>query len=75
MLNVNCIKIHSIILSSHLSQLEKLSPPHTHPIVSIHEFLKGVGGSCRGGVGHAGVMWGGTCSKTTYKMMTDPTPA
>ena len=25
---------------SHLSWLKKLSPTHTHPIISIHEFLK-----------------------------------
>ena len=32
-------KIHSIILC-HLSFLKKLSPIHTHPPISIHEFLK-----------------------------------
>ena len=66
MLNVNCIQIHSVILC-HLSQLEKLSPPHTHPIVSIHEFSKGVGGSHRGGAGHAGVMWDGNAVKQLTK--------
>ena len=28
------------IIICHLSWLKKLSPTHTHPLVSIHEFLK-----------------------------------
>ena len=40
MLNVNCIKIHSIIFICHLSWLKKLSPAHTHPLKAICEFLK-----------------------------------
>ena len=39
-LNVNWEKIHSIILSVTYTFLEKLSPTHTHPLISIHEFLK-----------------------------------
>ena len=42
MLNVNCMKIHSIILS-HLSWFKKLSSTHTHPLVSTHGFLKPYG--------------------------------
>ena len=38
-LNVNWEKIHSIIFC-HFTFLEKLSPTHTHPPISIHEFLK-----------------------------------
>ena len=38
-LNVNWEKIHSIIFW-HFTFLEKLSPTHTHPPISIHEFLK-----------------------------------
>ena len=40
MLNVNCIKIHSIILSVTLSWLEKISPTHTHPLISIRKFFE-----------------------------------
>ena len=40
MLNVNWEKIHSITLSVNLSWFQKLSPTHTHPLVSIHEFSK-----------------------------------
>ena len=55
MLNVNWGKIHSIILC-HLSWLRKLPPTHTHPLKTIHEFLKPYGWVghtyMRGGVGH-----------------------
>ena len=36
-LNVTCIQIHSIIC--HLSWFKKLSPTHTHPLISIREFF------------------------------------
>ena len=38
MLNVNCIKIHSINFIHHLSWLNKLSPTHTNSLISICEF-------------------------------------
>ena len=37
-MKVNWEKIHTNFIS-HLSWLEKLSPIHTHPLISIHEFL------------------------------------
>ena len=47
-----------------MSWFEKLSPTHTHPLKTIHEFLKpyewgGVGHTWVGcsGVGHTGVGW------------------
>ena len=40
MLNVNCIKIHSIILSVTCHGLRNFAPAHTHPLKTIHEFLK-----------------------------------
>ena len=40
MLNVNWEKIHSIILSLTCHGLRKLSPAHTHPLKTSHEFLK-----------------------------------
>ena len=39
-LNANWDKIDSIIYICHLSFLKKLSPNHTHPLISIHKFLK-----------------------------------
>ena len=38
-MNVTCIQIHSIILSVTCHGLRKLSPTHTHPLKTIHEFL------------------------------------
>ena len=40
MLNVNCIKIHSIILSVTCHGLRNFAPTHTHPLKPIREFLK-----------------------------------
>ena len=40
MLNVNCIKIHSIILSVTCHGLRNFPPAHTHPLKTIHEFSK-----------------------------------
>ena len=40
MLNVNWEKIHSVIISLTLSWLKKLSPTHTHPLKTSHEFSK-----------------------------------
>ena len=40
MLNVNCIKIHSIILSVICHGLRNFAPTHTHPLKPIREFLK-----------------------------------
>ena len=40
MLNVTCIKIHSIILSVTCHGLRNFSPTHTHSLISIHEFSK-----------------------------------
>ena len=39
-LNMNCIKIQSIILSVTCHGLRNLTPTHTHPLVSICEFSK-----------------------------------
>ena len=40
MLNVNWEKIHSIILSVTCHGLRNFAPAHTHPLKTIHEFLK-----------------------------------
>ena len=40
MLNVNCMKIHSIILSVTCHGLRNFAPTHTHPLKTIHEFLR-----------------------------------
>ena len=40
MLNVNCIKIHSIILSVICHGLRNFAPTHTHPLKPIREILK-----------------------------------
>ena len=40
MLNVNWEKIHSIILSVTCHGLRNFPLTHTHPLISIHEFLK-----------------------------------
>ena len=40
MLNVNCIKIHSIILSVSCHGLRNFAPAHTHPLKTICEFSK-----------------------------------
>ena len=42
MLNMNCMKIHSIILSVTCHSLRNCLPL-THPLVSTHEFLKPYG--------------------------------
>ena len=39
MLNVNYMKIHSIILSVTCHGLRNFHPTHTHPLKTIHEFL------------------------------------
>ena len=39
-MNVNWKKIHSIILLFTCHSLRNLSPTHTHPLISICEFLK-----------------------------------
>ena len=39
MLNENWEKIHSIILCVTCHGLRKFSPAHTHPLITIHEFL------------------------------------
>ena len=43
MLNVNCIKIHSIILSLTCHGLTNFAPTHTHPLKTICEFLRPYG--------------------------------
>ena len=40
MLNVNWEKIHSIILCVTCHGLRNFAPAHTHPLKTIHEFLK-----------------------------------
>ena len=40
MLNVNCMKIHSVILSVTCHGLRNFASAHTHPLISIHEFSK-----------------------------------
>ena len=40
MLNVNCIKIHSIILSVTCHGLRNFAPAHTHPLKTIREFSR-----------------------------------
>ena len=40
MLNVNWEKIHSIILSVTCHGLRNFAPAHTHPLKTIHEFLR-----------------------------------
>ena len=40
MLNLNWEKIHSIILSVTCHGLRNFPPTHTHPLISIREFLK-----------------------------------
>ena len=40
MLNVNWEKIHSIFLSVTCHGLRNLAPAHTHPLKTIHEFLR-----------------------------------
>ena len=40
MLNVNCMKIHSVILSVTCHGLRNFASAHTHPPKTIHEFSK-----------------------------------
>ena len=40
MLNVNCMKIHSVILSVTCHGLRNFASGHTHPPKTIHEFSK-----------------------------------
>ena len=74
MVNVNCMKIHSIILSVTCHSLRNFLPLTHIPLYPTHEFLKpygvewvihGWGGVGWGRVGHTGCGWGGSCSKTT----------